>query len=236
MPSMIRRLVRKLYTLPGPKELGWGSDGLRSQWLTPFQPGPSWEDWDRHVRQHYPVRYFIAETVPSKLEPIERVARAAAYFVKCHLNPRYRYHILDFRGVDPIDDYTHGYMDPCHMMWLAGWAALRRYVEREKPVDPASIWTPEQQAQDPTIQRAKATYDEAMALYRYWMVERREENAEEERLFKDAEAVKIEAVKRDDRAAFEAAQRVWLDYSQAREERGETMWMRLAALRPYLWT
>lgn len=41
-----------------------------------------------------------------------------------------RYHLLDLRGQG---DYTWGYLDPCHKMWLACFAILCDFVENESP-------------------------------------------------------------------------------------------------------
>jgi hypothetical protein len=50
------------------------------------------------------------------------------YWLRTHTIDRY--HLLDLRGQG---DYTWGYLDPCHKMWLACFAVLCEFVEKEDP-------------------------------------------------------------------------------------------------------
>jgi hypothetical protein len=138
--------------------------------------------------------------------------------------------MLDLRGVDPLSKYTHGYMDPGDVMWLAGWAALRQFVELEQPQDPAEWWTPEE-ALEPHNIRHKANHDEAMALYRYWMEERREEERELDALYREIPR----KPRPENKDVYESKMEVWMTRSREMEERAEKMWLRLAALRLFLW-
>jgi hypothetical protein len=221
----------KFLELPGPRELGWSDHdclGLRD--FTPYQEGKTWEDWTAYVKEHYPVRYFLVETIPDWFRPTKMMVKDAWYWVKCHTLPSHRFHLLDFRGVDPLHEYTHGYMDPCSIMKLAGWAALRIYIEKEEPWDPSERYTAEElEAQGLTHQ--KADYDEAMALYHWWMVERGEEEAERMRLYrvmKDTPHTNVEE--------YRAAKEPWHTAYDAHEAKEEEMFLRLVKLRPRLWT
>ena len=234
--TKIERLKAWFFDLPGPIELGLSDiDALRSSELTPFQEGPSWEDWEALVRIRFPVRYFLTQTLPEWFRPIQFRIHDTHYWLKCHFVKRHRHHLLDLRAVDPVEKYSHGYLDPCHVMWLAGWAALRMWVEHEKPVDPATYLTAEE-ALEPHNVAQKASYDEAMALYRYWMVERGEEAKELERLYSEYREVKVQAVMDGSRAQYEQARDRWLAQNGLTESRAELMWKRLAEVRPYLWT
>lgn len=224
--------LRKFFRLPGPKELGWSDhDALGSRHFTPFQEGKTWEDWEEHVRKEYPVRFFLSETLPNFFRPVGWKAGRVWYWIKCHVLPSHRFHLLDFRGVDPLHEYTHGYMDPCTVVWLAAWAALRSYVEKEEPTDPASWASPEELAEEP-LKDQKARYDEAIELHRWWMKGRAAEEAEESRLHKAVD----DARTTHDREAYDEASRPWLEYHRWREDHDEEMFLRLCKLRRSLWT
>lgn len=187
-----------------------------------------WEDWDVHMRRNYPVRYFLWETVPNALWPLWRSLKAAHYWLRCHLLPSCRYHLLDLRGVDPLSTYTHGYVDPCEVMRLSAWAALRAYVA-EGPTDPATWATPEELAGD--LKDQKFHYDEAMELHRWWMQGRAVEQAKVDALY---EATRVAISDGED--AYRAATKVWLDYYRWMEEHEEEQFLRLCKIRRTLWT
>jgi len=223
---------RRPFHLPGPKELGWSTTGaLGSRLWTPFQEGKTWEDWEEHIQRTYPYRYFVVVTVPRIFRPLWRACDRFGYWLKCHLLRSYRFHLLDLRGVDPLSDYTHGYMDPCQTMYLAGWAALRSYIEKEQPENPASLATPEQLQEEHFIDWQSA-YDEAVALHRWWTIERAQEENESEKLY----AVVRAAAETRNRALYEEASKTWLAYRNKLEEKEQEQFLRLAKIRPRLWT
>lgn len=230
--------LKKLVTLPGPKELGLSKyDALGCKSLTPFQDGPTWDDWEKLVKAKHPVKYFLVETVPSFVKPAWWKMEAFGYWVKCHTLPSYRWHKLDLRGVDPLSDYTHGYMDPCGMMQLAAWATLRNYVEKELNQERYENLSEEDLADQFMVEQKRQRYDEPMALYRYWMEGRREEKAEHDRLYKLTEVARKAAMAGTcTREEYDAVCTPWLDHGNACELREQEMFMKLCALREYLWT
>lgn len=220
----------KFFHLPTPRELGWSSDALGSRAFTPFQEGHTWEDWEEHVRAKYPIRYFLLETLPNTVwYPLRRFFKTTFYWLRCHLLPGSRYHLLDLRGVDPLPPaYTHGYLDPCTVMQLAAWAALRAYVA-EGPSDPGVWGTPEELAG--SLKDQKFFYDEAMELHEWWMHGRAVEQAKGDALYKAVDA-SVPAGKE----AHEAATKAWLDYYRWMEEHEEEQFLRLCRIRRTLWT
>lgn len=237
------RMTRGPLKLPTPKELGWSEhNALGMRGLTPFQEGPTWEDWEEYVRDRHPVKYFLVETFPKLFRPLQRLVKNTWYWIKCHTLPSHRWHKLDLRGVDPLSDYTHGHMDPCEVMRLGVWAALRAYMEKgdfeaqrrlheglteEEKVDPVFV--------EQKLQRC----DEPKALYDYWMKGRLEEKKEEIRLWSICQdygkKAREEALVDGDREGYDAAMVKFSDFCQAREQKEEEMFLRLCAIRRHLW-
>jgi len=225
MPSLPPSL-RRWFRLPSPVDLGWSnSDALGLRQFTPYQEGKTWEDWVDHVRAHYPIRYVLLELLPMWVRrwvvwPLRRL-RA---LVLDHALPRRRYHLLDLRGVDPLSVYRHGYLDPCEVFRLAGWACLLRwYRESGAEYDQRDL--------DPESTQFKQ-YDQAIELVHYWTITRvaRDKQCDHLRAAVD----RIPATP-ENRARHEAAKDHWLDHYRLSEELEEQMWLRLAALRPFLW-
>lgn len=224
--------IRKRLTLPSPRDLGWTKHG-GSRKLTPFQEGKSWEEWEAHVREKFPVRYFIHRTVPGSLKPAKRRAERVVERVRCTLQ-RHTEHRLELDGVDPLEDRGHHYRDPCQVMWLAGWAALLRW-HAEGPVDPATFGDAAEE-DGSAIKRQKQLYDEAMALYGWWTHGRQSEDVQLETLSAQYDVIKAESVASNDRQRYENAARAQGEHLLQRDRREQEMWMRLAAIREYLWT
>lgn len=197
--------------------------------FTPEETGYTWEDWEAEVRAKHPVRFWLVQTLPRFFRPVWWSFRDAWYWLKCHTLSSYRYHLVDLRNVDPLQPYTHGHLDPCSIMRLAAWRALRDYVEKAGPVDPASWATPEELL-EPSLKEQKAHYDEAQALYRWWMWERIEEDAVVSALH---ELVMVPGISKSD---MRARRKAWLDRADLADQKDEEMLQRLFKLRSFLWT
>lgn len=221
--------------LPTPQELGWTDHrhGLRIRELQPFRSGRTWDEWREYVRAQYPARYFVRETIPDAADTVLRKTRDALYWLKCHTLPAYRFHLLDLRGVDRVQRYSYGYTDPREVMTVAGWAALDMWV-KEEPFNPHES---DEEEEDPELLAQHiARYDEAMTLHRWWFVERAGEHAEIDREYGLYSSRRQELVTARDHEGYEALTKEWLARCQTRDEKEQAMWMRLAALREYLWT
>jgi hypothetical protein len=75
-----------------------------------------------------------------------------------------------------------------------------------------------------------------MALYRYWMEERAAEKKEEDRLFQLSQIDKKNALEAVNREAYDKASKEWISYHRACEAREQEMFLKLCAIREYLWT
>jgi hypothetical protein len=223
-----RQTIRKLLEVPGPQALGMAaSDALGSRKLTPFQEGPTWEDWNERVKREYPVRYLLSEVVGRWLSlqacfMRRRLGRFKSRWIT-------RDHMLDLRGVETLWLYEYNRLHPSTIMWLASWKALKLYIEQVKPTDPALKDFPEAVKAEPWYVKDKAVYDEAQALYRYWMVERKAEHDADNRMH---DAVEKAGLARD-REGYEVLSKKWLEHYRATEERELAMFRRLTALYPF---
>lgn len=184
----------------------------------------TWEDWHEEVKRDYPVRYWLTETVPRFFGRKAYWVGEWWYRIKCAVLPSYRFHLLDLRHPGPGIEYEYGFRDVDTVMLWSCFVCLRSYIEKEEPWDPADGSTPEELAQEP-LKSQKARYDEARALYDWWMKGRLEEEAYEKVLFRQFEQNETE----DTRDA-------WVTYRQWLEDREQEMLLRLIKIRGGLWT
>ena len=217
---------------PSPKELGWSESGaLGSRKLSPFHEGKTWEDWEDHVKDKYPVRYFLTNTLPDWFSPVWYSISNFWYWLKCHTLKSCKFHLVDLRGVDPLSSYQYGFLDPRAVLELSAWKALRDYIEKCKPENPALHYTEEELKQSHLAEEKLKRYDEPHALYKYWMVDRLMEAEREAVLYRQ-----FKEASREDKATYERAAERWSSYRFACEAREQEMFMRLCAIRQWLWT
>jgi len=225
------RLLRDWARLPSPVDLGWSeTDGLGLRQFTPYQEGKTWEDWDDYVRAEYPGRYFLVERVPRWFRrwfvwPL----RHFRDLVLDHVLPSRRYHRLDLRGIDSLSAYRHGYLDPSEVFWLAGWASLMRWHGENRKRRERSQAKGELEPESTHSQQ----YYEALDLVRYWTVVRMEREKHCDTLRAAVDAILPTLANRD---SYEAAQDAWLHHFRESQDLEQKMWLRLAALRTFLWT
>ena len=167
---------RKVFRLPGPQELGWADDNfLESRDFSDNPQGKTWEEWHEFVKEHYPVRYFFAETLTDFIMyriwlKISTPVSRAWYWLKCHTLPSYRFHFLDLRQ----PDWRYGWCDVPEKMLYAMFNLLKEYLD-EEPYDLTESYTREAIAADPALRRQQEALDEARMLHQWWIVGRCEE-------------------------------------------------------------
>lgn len=234
LKTWFRLLLTKWARLPTPKELGWTKyNGLGLRELTPYQEGKTWEDWDEYCQKLYPIRFFLSQTLPPKFDNLCFYLDKVSTWIKCHLLKKHRWHLLDLRGVDPLSEYTHGYMDPTGTMELAVWACLRRYIEQDQPANPDHVdsgFTDEDKNQKWYKDQKHNSYTEPHALYHYWMHERVSAREECDRLYS------IYKNSTKDREKYKQAGEAWRKCFDEIESREQEMFMRVCQIREYLWT
>lgn len=129
--SDFRRWLKKNIGPPSPIELGKSkSNALPMREFTPETKDYTWEDWREEVKRDYPVRYFIAETVPHKVSvkiimPIDHFF----YWIKSRFIRKN--HLLDLRQpkTGTSDDYEWGWLEHDQKLVLGCFTALKHYME-----------------------------------------------------------------------------------------------------------
>ena len=125
--------LRKLL-LPSPVDLKWSTyNALQDENFSKNPTGKTWQDWHRTVKSMYPVKYFIAETLPKYINyvyvPIINPIKEIYYWLKSHINNE---HMIDLRQPKSnkynIDYYNYGYIEPSTAMLFAIFNILDNYV------------------------------------------------------------------------------------------------------------
>lgn len=244
---------QKLFKLPGPKAMGMSDNdyAMPSEFFRNNPEETTWEMYYDKVKELYPVRFFLASTLPGFFRwrwlDLKRPFEDATYWLKCHLLTEHKYHLVDIRNAakhDSLLPYTHGWMDTDWRMVYAMFSLLIDFVEKEMP---HSYFIPSEEdaAKDDgtcSIDNPYSGYKdqlsrhkEYMAIYNYWMVERPEEEKKNNKLLeiwsdlrKASKGLETEEVK--------AAWKVHNEADAARDAKLEEMLVRLLKIRHCLWT
>lgn len=179
--------LKKLFQLPGPKDLGMSDSNhaMPSEFFSNHDDKPTWEDYERRIKQDYPVRHFILYTAREKLGLLYRRAinpiSDTLYWAKCNFIPRHKYHLIDLRGSKFTDDtapYTHGWLETDTKMELAMFKLLSNFVEKDmsskyyyRPTQ-EDIDNVENDYERQVAINNKANNDRIMELYNYWHTDR----------------------------------------------------------------
>lgn len=127
-----------------------------------------WEDYYADLKNKYPIRYFIYETIPLYYArwvwsdvshaPLQKLI----YWLKCHILPSYKFHLIDIRqSKQDGDRYEYGWIDTDQKLVLACKKLFMEYVEKEL------------EGHFPEIEGSCGEYyQEIKTIYNYWKVER----------------------------------------------------------------
>jgi hypothetical protein len=233
------RLIKKLFHLPSPQDLGWGS-ALAMEDFNDDPDVKTWEDYQSLMKKDYPVRAFIHYTILDGWRYkvwhrfISRPSIHAIYWLKCHMMPSYRFHKLDLRqpkylhGKENTDQYTHGWIDSDRQMIYAVFSILENFVQTEF----THFHCPPEDNQDGVAQRA--AYFEILALHDYWTVERNDLQTERDATLSKWCEVRQEHDKDSADASF-----LWEKMGTLEKKitaREDEMLVRLLKIRGFLWT
>jgi|SRR5579859_1900033 len=172
----------EFFKIPGPKELGMSDyNNAMGIDLFPQEGVETWEDYYRKIKKEFPIRYFIASSVPcffmDRWRQFYRPISDFIYWVKCHTLSSYKFHLLDLRQplsknkIANLDCYRYGYADISDRMLYALFNLLKMYLDKE-PYDLSQHYSLEEINNDPSL---KIQYDnliEAKAIYHWWSVEK----------------------------------------------------------------
>ena len=231
---MSREKLWKIFRLPSPKELGWSDTNALPIVLfrNPNQNNPTWEDWEEKMRKEYPVRYFLAETLPFWFSiKIKRKVKDAIYFVTSHIVPSRRYHMLDLRQPKKKGKYSYrwGWIDSDSRMLYAMFNILNTFVKEEFP----NMYCPseEEVRANPYMMSQRLHYLEIKAIHYWWNVERERQLAAHSKLLKEWSDAK--------HAHSANEHQLWDDLQKletANDEKEDEMIGRLMKIRRSLWT
>ena len=173
------------------------------------------------------------------------------YWLRCHTFTRY--HIIDIRGQD---NYKWGWIDRSHAMYLACFALLVDFVEKENPDvglltdadyrgDPSVIDDAEwNECHKPFIDHQIEREREVRAIYDWWKVGRQQERGAcnalydamprrtFDQIFVKEEGSQYSTFVRDESPEHAA----WMKEYDRFEAKDEEMLMRLMKVRCWLWT
>ena len=232
--------MKNPFKLPTPKDLGMTNNiGMSME---------KWKEYNVIVRRDYPIRFFFSETlsdffVYKMFKPIKNVW----YYIVSHIVPSRRYHMLDLRQPKGSPtEYRYGWIDSDWQMTFAMFNILVRYVEIEMPhgffVPTAEDFKNPDITQDEvqSMLRHIEKYNEIMALYNYWKIERPILEAKHDEALtawhtaKEKNGGSISSV--NDTPEIK---RLWNELnviSDARDKKLEEMLHRLVDIRSCLWT
>jgi hypothetical protein len=239
------RFFSKYTRLPLPKELGMSDDNaLPSREFSPDVEGITWEDWDKKVKELYPIKYFLVETVANFILyniwlPVTQPFSDLWYWLVSHLIPSRRHHMVDLRqpcsngDIINFDCYRYGWLDTDHKMLYALFNLLNLYVARELE----SLYSPtkEEIEKEPHLKTQADLIAEIKAIHQWWNVERKESFIARDRLLnKWSELRKNKETRQNGEA--EKVFKEMKEADQSFEDQTDAMISRLMKIRRNLWS
>lgn len=90
------------------------------------KPGAyTWEDFHEEMKKKYPIRYFLAEEIPSWCSRnIKNKIENGRYWLKSNIIKKY--HLIDIRN----SVYKWGYIDPDYQVLYACFSILEKFVNQ----------------------------------------------------------------------------------------------------------
>ena len=194
----------KLLGLPGPKDLGMSdsNDYMASRWLSRprhCEGVSTWEDYDERIAKEFPVKNFLANTVPDFF--LKKIwypvfdwrVKIWWYWLKCHTMPKHMKHIINIsqthrlKSLHSRDQYTHGWIDFSHKVLLANFTILCEHFEAGKLHCPTETEIEELTPEEGQLQLidARDTFHEVKKLYEWWTIDRKIELEAEEKALDD---------------------------------------------------
>lgn len=96
----------------------------------------TWEDYYEEMKAKHPVRYFVNETLSMWIHlNIVRPLNDVLYYIKSHVVPSRRYHMLDLRQQSTVGNdrpYRYGWIDSDTQIEYAIGNILAKFVEDEQ--------------------------------------------------------------------------------------------------------
>lgn len=196
-----------------------------------------WEDYYVDLKKTYPIQYFFACTIADYFKfnvwiPITRPIKNAWYWLKCHIVPSHRYHMLDLRQ---SNGYQYGWTDIDSRLTYANFNLLNKFVKDE--ID--NFYCPSLEECNDEYHGAsnktqRDTYFEILSIHNWWNVERFSEEKKVDELLHDWHDRKHKQKLFDDET-----DRLFKEHLDAQDqllEKETQMLIRLIKVRKSLWT
>ncbi|MDP2683457.1 MAG: hypothetical protein Q8P20_00210 [bacterium] len=214
----------KYFKLPTPKELGKSnSNALPIRALSPFEEGYSWEDWREEVKSKYPIKYFLLRTIPSYFNShiIFRLRDLKYKIIDFFKKP----HLLDMR----CTDYAGGYLTPSSEIKFACFNSLKRYIG-SNPYNLRKNYS-EKEIDEQGLRFQQNLYDEASAIWNYWIIIKPLLEKEEQTTFVEMK----NAAKNNDKNSYLSLKSIWHAQNIRNEQAEQNALERLIKIRESLW-
>lgn len=181
----IKSYMKNYLKLPGPKELGRSDhNALPIREWCDDERVYCWEDYRKEVKQLYPIRYWLNETMPMFINKLiwwkfKHFVEGIRYYLLSHLVPSRRYHMLDLRQpcdkneIENLDCYRYGWVDVDKKMLYAIFNLLGEYLNKEEPYDLRTDHSEEEINNDPCLRQQAENLDEAKFIWHWWTVDRK---------------------------------------------------------------
>jgi len=226
----------KFLRLPTPIELGKAKTNYLPFSALSDNKDYSWEDYDKEVKEKYPVKYFINETLPNILRATKHPFSCVYRYIKYNFIPGCRYHILDLRQPEgECDCYRWGYSDVRERMLYAVFNLIVFFVEKENDhlhgkisyLEKSILSSKENDNLDEAgiLQVQVDFYREVMVIYDWWMYTRKFNYSQSRSLFE----VWMETKDKSDLDKYTKSHD---DFEKEEQE----MFMKACSLREGLWT
>jgi hypothetical protein len=224
----------KFLKLPTPVELGKSKTNYLPFSALSNNKDYSWEDYDKEVKEKYPVRYFLNKKLPEILRSIKYPFLYTYRYVK--YNCFCRYHILDLRQPeDECDSYKWGYSDVRERMLYAVFNLIVFFVEKENDhlygkidyLQKSILSSKKDGLLDEVfiLQEQADYYRKVLTVYDWWKYTRKFNHSQCHALYE----VWFETKDDEDKQK-------WFDAEREFEKEEQEMFMEACSLREGLWT
>lgn len=228
--------LRKVFGLPSPVELGKSKYNALPMRGFGAEPGDyTWQDWREEVKTKYPIKYFLAETVP--LWFTVHISKPIDEFIYKYKSLLYKKeYLLDLRQphTDTEDDYKYGWADECNQLVFACFNILTKFAEeyelgRDKELQ-ESIDKSDNEDEKTMLQDCLDRNKIIVELHQYWTIDRKVEFKKRDRALTDWHDNKEED-EANGRPRWDLLKKLEDEFDQKEEE----MLIKLIKIRKSLW-
>lgn len=218
--------LKKLLSLPGPKELGRAKyNALPMRSFQPFVKGYCWEDFDIEVKKLYPIRYWIDRVIFRWLS--QKVYNLRMFYYHWRSILIDKDHLIDLRQKG-CDFYDGGYLDEVTQILYANFTILVKLVD-SKEFKRTSAFYKNESDEDKCDKKCKDDIREMESLHHYWTIERGMNSKYLSKLHRDLENFL------DDENKYEKAWKKIHAFSQKISDEEDDNLIRLIKIRKSMW-